>query len=75
VYSFSVIHREPSADFPIPTVFAIVDVDEGYSMFSDIVGCEPKDVTIDMPVQVVFEEISEEISLPMFRPIPAEERT
>ena len=43
VYSFSILHREPSANFPLPSVFAIVDIDEGYSMFSSIVDCDPID--------------------------------
>src|SRR5690242_15301266 len=39
VYSFSVIHQEVSPDFPVPSVFAIVALDEGYPMFTNIVGC------------------------------------
>jgi uncharacterized OB-fold protein len=69
VYSYSVLHREPSANFPLPSVFAIVDVDEGYSMFSSIVECEPEDVRIDMRVEVVFDQISDDIHLPLFRPV------
>lgn len=69
VYSYSVLHREPSANFPLPSVFAIVDVEEGYSMFSSIVECDPAELTIDMPVEVVFDQISDEISLPLFRPL------
>jgi uncharacterized OB-fold protein len=69
VYSFSVLHREPSANFPLPSVFAIVDIDEGYSMFSSIVDCDPHDVTIDMRVEVIFDRQNDEITLPMFRPM------
>ncbi len=69
VYSYSVLHREPSANFPLPSVFAIVDVDEGYSMFSSIVECDPADVHIDMRVEVAFNELTPEINLPVFRPI------
>jgi uncharacterized OB-fold protein len=67
VYSYSVLHREPSANFPLPSVFAIVDVDEGYSMFSSIVECDPDDAKIDMRVEVVFDQITPEINLPLFR--------
>lgn len=69
IYSFSILHREPSANFPLPSVFAIVDVDEGYSMFSSIVDCNPEDVAIDMRVEVVFDPQNEEITLPLFRPV------
>lgn len=68
VYSFSILHREPSANFPLPSVFAIVDVDEGFSMFSSIVDCDPADVAIDMRVEVVFDPQNDEITLPFFRP-------
>jgi uncharacterized OB-fold protein len=35
---------------------------------TNIVGCENKDIHIGMPVEVVFEDINEEITLPKFRP-------
>jgi uncharacterized OB-fold protein len=68
VNTYTTIRKEPSPGFPLPSVLAIVDLDEGYCMFSDIVDCEPEDVRCDMPVEVVFDDISDEITLPMFRP-------
>ena len=35
---------------------------------SNIVDCAPQDVRIDMPVEVVFEDLSPEVTLPKFRP-------
>jgi uncharacterized OB-fold protein len=64
-----VIHREVAPGFPIPTVFAIVELDEGYHMFSNVVECDLGSVRIDMPLEVTFEECSPEITLPMFRPL------
>ena len=69
VYSYTVMQREPSPGFAVPSVLAIVELDEGYAMFSNIVGCEPGDVTIDMPVEVVFEDLAGGIRLPLFRPV------
>ncbi len=69
VYSFSVLHREPTPGFPVPTVLAIVDLDDGYAMLTNIVGCPSNKVKIDMPVEVTFETCSPEISLPMFQPV------
>src|SRR3954452_19895147 len=60
VYTFSVIRQQVAPDFPVPSVFAIVELDEGYSMFSNIIGCRPEDVRIGMPVEVVFEPWSTE---------------
>ena len=37
-------------------------------MLSNIVDCKPEDVKIDMPVQVTWEDITPEFSLPQFKP-------
>ncbi|WP_322778015.1 Zn-ribbon domain-containing OB-fold protein [Frankia sp. Cas4] len=74
VYSYTVLHDAPSAGFPVPSVLAIIEVDEGYPMFSSVVGCPPGDVRIGLRVQVSFEELTAEINLPVFRPVDAEER-
>src|SRR5271155_333954 len=41
VYSFSVVHRPPTRAFTAPFVFAIIELVEGFTMFSNIVGLEP----------------------------------
>ena len=68
VYSYTVIHREPFPDFPVPAVMAIVDLDEGYSMFSNIVDCPRDRLRCDMPVEVTFERQPDGFVLPVFRP-------
>ena len=35
---------------------------------TNIVGCSPEDVSVGMPVQVTFEPVSDEVSLPLFKP-------
>ena len=74
VYSYTVLHAAPSAGFPVPSLLAIIDVDEGYSMFSSVVGCPPGDVRIGMRVEVCFEELTPDIDLPVFRKAEREER-
>jgi uncharacterized OB-fold protein len=51
-----------------PYVVALVRLEEGPTMMSNIVECDPESVTTGMPVEVVFETRSEEITLPQFRP-------
>ena len=41
---------------------------------TNTVGCEREAVRIGMPVQATFEDVTEEISLVMFRPVGREER-
>ena len=68
VYSYTVVWRPQTPAFPVPYVVAIIDMDEGYQMLSNVVGCPTETVFIGMPVEVVFEDASPEISLPKFRP-------
>jgi uncharacterized OB-fold protein len=52
----------------IPYVTAWVDLDEGPRFCSNIVGCPIESVHIDMPVEVVFHDTGEGITLPKFKP-------
>jgi uncharacterized OB-fold protein len=52
----------------IPYVTAWVDLDDGPRLCSNVIGCPIEQVKIDMPVQVVFEDSGEGITLPKFKP-------
>ena len=43
-------------------------------ILTNIIDCDPHNVYNKMPVEVVFEDISEEITLPKFRPALLEDR-
>lgn len=68
LYSYTEIHRAPVPGFKTPAVLAIVELEEGVTMFSNVVQCTPVDLRIGMPLQVVFEPLNAEITLPKFRP-------
>jgi uncharacterized OB-fold protein len=68
LYSYTEIHRAPVPGFKTPAVFAIIELEEGVTMFSNVVECAPGQLQIGMPLQVVFETLAEEIALPKFRP-------
>ena len=69
--SFSVIARPVSKAYADPdsSVLAIVKLSEGPQMMSNIVGCDPADLAIGDSVAVVFEDWTEEISVPKFKPV------
>ena len=71
VYAYTVVlNNAPSAFVAdMPYVIAIVKLKEGVQMMTNIVGCNPEDVHSEMPVQVVFEQLTEEITLPKFKPL------
>jgi uncharacterized OB-fold protein len=71
VYSY-IIYRlayHPSYKDDIPYTVGIIHLDEGPRLESNITGCQPEDIQIDMPVQVYFDDVTEDISLPKFRPV------
>ncbi len=52
----------------LPYVVALIDLEEGVRMISNIVDCPHEEIVNGMPLEVVFEDVSEEISLPKWRP-------
>ena len=65
VFSFVVYRRTYHPALPAPYVVGLVERDEGPRLISNIVGCEPEEVSIDMPVRVRFDEVGE-FTLPRF---------
>lgn len=53
----------------VPYCVAIIDMDEGYRMMSNIVKCDFDELECEMPVEVVFDPVTEEVTLPRFRPV------
>ena len=70
VFSFVVYHKafHPAFEADLPYVVAIVELREGPHFLTNIVGCDPSEISCEMPVDVVWEDITEEFSLPKFRP-------
>jgi uncharacterized OB-fold protein len=70
VYAFSVMHRagSPFLADRVPYVVALVQLDEGARLMTNIVGCEPGAVRVGMPVSVTWEELSDGRALPQFEP-------
>lgn len=71
VYAASVHHRPGPGrdDADGPYVVALVDLAEGVRMMSNVVGCEPYDVTVGMQVRLVWEPLSDGRHLPQFTPV------
>ena len=65
-----VIHHRPAPGFTPPYAIAVVELDEGPRLMTNIVGCPqtPEALQLDMRLEVTFARQSEEITLPFFRP-------
>jgi uncharacterized OB-fold protein len=71
VYSFTVTYQNQAPGFrdELPYVLAVVELSEGVRLMSNVVGCPPERVRIGMPVEVVFEDVTPEVTLAKFRPV------
>ena len=70
VLSFTIVYRPVTQAFAgdVPYVVALVTLDEGPQLMTNVIGCPPEQVKIGMPVRVTFEDWTEEISVPKFKP-------
>lgn len=70
IRSFTVVRRPVSKAYAAqtPYIVALIELAEGPTMMSNVVDCTPEEAVIGLPVEVVFEQWSDEISVPMFRP-------
>jgi uncharacterized OB-fold protein len=69
VHSFSIVHRAPTPDFggQTPYVIAMIDLEEGPRMFTNIVGEGAHAVSIGDSVQVTFEDRGDGFKIPQFQ--------
>jgi uncharacterized OB-fold protein len=70
VYTYTIVHRPIAAGQPLPTVIAVVSLEDsgGVRIISNLVGVSPGDVAIGLPVELVWEDMSAELAIPRFRP-------
>jgi uncharacterized OB-fold protein len=66
IYSYSLLHYPQHPAFSYPVLAVLVDLDEGIRIVSNLVGVEPGDVQIGMPVQVQFDPTQGDMSVPVF---------
>ncbi|WP_068176875.1 OB-fold domain-containing protein [Mycobacterium sp. UM_CSW] len=66
IYSWTVVHRPVTAEFEPPYAPAIVTLDEGYQMLTNVVGVDPGDLAIGMRVRVQFHAVGADVTLPYF---------
>ncbi len=76
LYSYIISHQPaPGFEDEVPFVIAIVQLEEGPRMLTNLVGIapDPELLALDMPLEVVFEPRGE-VTIPLFRPIPGTPR-
>ena len=70
LHSYVINHR-PAPGFEAPYAIAVVMLAEGVKMMTNMVGVEqtPEALKLDMPVEVTFEQATDDITLPKWRPV------
>ncbi len=71
IFSFVTYHRvyRPAFEADVPYVVALVELDEGPRLLTNILGIPHDQVTCEMRVEVTFDDYDEDISIPKFKPI------
>jgi len=73
VFSYVVMHRvyHPGFADKVPYVVAVIELEEGPRLLSNVVGIPPDQVCCDMPVRVTFDEKRGDMTIPQFVPVDA----
>ena len=73
LHTFTIVHRAPNPAFEgdVPYVVAIVELEGRARIPSNLIDVEAstKKIKVGMAVEVVFEDLNEQISLPKFKPV------
>ena len=72
LHTFAIVHRAPVPALRdhVPFVVAMVDLEEGARIPTNLVGVEPdpEHIKVGMAVEVAFADVTDEVTLPVFRP-------
>lgn len=73
LYSFIIVHHPTLPVFKekVPYPVILVELEDGVHMVSNIVDCKNEELRIGMPLEVVFDRINDDVTLPKFRPAAA----
>ena len=71
VWTFTVTYQNRTPGFveDVPYVLALVELEEGVRMFTNVIECDPREVTIGIPVEVTFVRATDQVSVPYFKPV------
>lgn len=69
VHTYTIVRQSHDEFFKtkVPYVLAMIDLPEGVRIMSNVIGCDVSEVRIGTPVHAVFEDVSEDVSIPLFK--------
>ncbi len=71
LHTWTVVRQPAHPGFKddVPYIYAVIQLDEGPRMISNLVECSLEDAKVDMPVTAVFDDITPEWTLVKFKPV------
>jgi uncharacterized OB-fold protein len=73
LYSYAILHHPQHPAFDYPVVAALVDLEEGIRLVTNLSGVDPERIVIGMPLEVTFEPTEHGGAVPVFRSAGADE--
>jgi uncharacterized OB-fold protein len=70
LYSYAVLHHPQNPAFDYPVLAALVDLDEGVRLVSNLTEVDPAQITVGMRLAVTFSNTEGDGAVPVFRPVP-----
>ena len=72
VFTYTIVYHgaHPAVMDAVPYAVAVVRLDDcgGVKLISNVVGCSYDEVRVDMPVELAWDDVSADLSVPRFRP-------
>lgn len=68
VYSYALLHHPQNPAFEYPIMAALIDLEEGVRVVSNLVDIDPAEIAIGMPVTVDYRTTRNEGVVPVFKP-------
>ncbi len=70
LYTYSTVYRNELPPFSerVPYVAAVVELEEGPKLMTNVVDCDPYALSIGMALKVAYRELSPDVSAPVFSP-------
>lgn len=73
IYTYAIHYRafHPGWNDDVPYVTALIDLEEGVRIFTQLVGIapDPKVIRCEMPVEVLWDDVTPEVTLPKWKPV------
>jgi uncharacterized protein len=70
IYSFNIMHQvyHPAFAAEVPYAVVVVQLEEGCKFVSNLLGVRPHEIKVGMPVEVTFEKMNDDVTIPKFKP-------